>query len=179
MKKLTRIPLTKSYKLVNHGPVVIITTFDGKKHNAAPIAWLMPLDFDPPRFAAVISSGHKTFKNLMKTKECVINIPTSGQVGLVSRLGSVSGHKVDKMKGIPSFPARKVKAMKIEGCVAWIEAKLEKIISPKWDLLLLKGVDTSATPGAVDGKYEYLLKKYQTIHHLGGKSFGACQRVRS
>lgn len=177
--KIVNIPLAKAYKLINPGPVVIISTFDGKStYNAAPIAWITPLDFKPALFTAVISSEHKTYANLLTTKKCIINIPSSKNIMLIKTLATASGHKGDKLKNISVSPGKKVKVKKLDDAIAWIEAKLVKIISKDNDLVMLEGVCAYALEGAVTKNHELNVLKYKTLHHLGGTSFFEPGKVR-
>jgi flavin reductase (DIM6/NTAB) family NADH-FMN oxidoreductase RutF len=174
---LVDVPLPKAYKLVNHGPVTVLSTFDGKVHNAAPVAWLMSADFDPPLFVAVISSGQKTHKDLIATGECVINVPVVGQVDLVRRLGSTSGNDAPKLENEPLFASEQVGAAKIAGCSAWIEAKLEEVISPAREVYLLRGVHAMARRSAVSDRWQYDVAAWPTLHHLGAKVFAVCDSI--
>lgn len=48
------VELARAYRLLNHGPTVLVTTAHGNRRNVMAAAWNMPLDFDPPRVAIVI-----------------------------------------------------------------------------------------------------------------------------
>ena len=70
------LPLSQVYRLIEPGPVVMVTTASGKRANIMTMSWHMMIDFEPPILACVISDRDYTFDILKKTKECVINIPT-------------------------------------------------------------------------------------------------------
>lgn len=55
----TAVPLPKSYRLLNHGPTVLVTSAAGRRRNVMAAAWAMPVDFDPP---ALFSSGDWQFR---------------------------------------------------------------------------------------------------------------------
>jgi len=42
------VPLEKAYRLMNHGPTVLVSSRHGEAMNVMAAAWSMPLDFDPP-----------------------------------------------------------------------------------------------------------------------------------
>ena len=48
------IPLTHAYRLLNHGPTVLVSSTHGGRRNVMAAAWNMPLDFQPPKVAVVI-----------------------------------------------------------------------------------------------------------------------------
>jgi hypothetical protein len=52
------IPISKSFTLIEPGPVILVTTSDGEKNNIMTISWTMVMDFSP-RFA--ITTGPWNF----------------------------------------------------------------------------------------------------------------------
>lgn len=72
----TSLPLSQVYRLIEPGPVVLVSTMSGKQANIMTMSWHMMIDFEPPILACVISNRDYTFGIVKKTKECVINIPT-------------------------------------------------------------------------------------------------------
>lgn len=173
---IKEIPIKKAYRLINHGPTVVITTYDGNYHNGATIAWITPIEMDPPLFLTSISNTHKTYKNIEATKEAVVNIPVLGQEKLLIYLGTVSGNEVkDKLKEVETFPSKYVKPLRIAGCAAWIETKLEDKIYIKeieHNLLILRGCGAFVRDDLISRGYILNIEQVQTLHHLGGKYFG-------
>lgn len=45
----TPVPLDKAYRLLNHGPTVLVSSAHAGEHNVMAAAWSMPLDFSPPK----------------------------------------------------------------------------------------------------------------------------------
>ncbi|MNF89274.1 D-alanine--D-alanine ligase A [compost metagenome] len=43
------VPLPKAYRLLNHGPTVLVSAAHGGQRNIMAAAWAMPLDFEPPK----------------------------------------------------------------------------------------------------------------------------------
>jgi flavin reductase (DIM6/NTAB) family NADH-FMN oxidoreductase RutF len=171
------VPLARATRLVNHGPVVLLSTTDGTTPNAAPIAWLMPADFDPPLFLAVISKEQKTCDNLLQTREAVINVPTLAQIDLVRRLGSVSGRQEAKLSGLALAPGREVGAPRLPGCAAWIEVVLEEVVSEPREIYLLRGVCAAAPRDALDEHGAPVVSRYPSLHHVGAKRFAIAERL--
>ena len=49
------VPLRRAYKLINHGPTTLISSAWNGRRNVMAAAWVMALDYDPPKVAAVIA----------------------------------------------------------------------------------------------------------------------------
>ncbi len=124
------IALEKALTFIEPGPVVLITTFDGKKNNVMTISWIMPIDFDGH---FVIASGpwNLSFKTLLKTKQCVVCIPAENMLQTTVKIGDVSGAECDKFAhfGLKALPAKTVQAPLIAGCQACLECEVSDVIS--------------------------------------------------
>ncbi len=159
MKKLN---LNKAFTLIESGPVVLVTTQDGKKNNIMTISWTMVVDFTP-RFAITTGPWNYSFAALNKTKECVIAIPTVDMIDKVIGIGTCSGADTDKFEKFMLTPrkGKYVRAPLIAECAANIECKVEDIID-KHNIIVLEGVaayvDTSR-------------KVKQTFHAVGDGTF--------
>lgn len=117
--------IEKALMYIEPGPVVLVSTFDGKKNNVMTISWTMAIDFAQD---IVITTGawNHSFTTMMETKECVVCIPPASMIETVVRIGDVSGASVDKfeMFGLTALPAKTVKASLIDGCIACLECKV-------------------------------------------------------
>ncbi|HBA60450.1 MAG TPA: flavin reductase [Elusimicrobia bacterium] len=163
MKKKA-FPLVKVNTLLQHGPVVMISTAAGGRNNVMTLSWLTMVDFDPPLVGCVISDENRTFGTLKNTCECVINIPTLAIARKALACGSTSGADTDKFAafGLTPQKASLVKAPLIKECYASLECRLEDSgMSDKYNFFVLKVVKAW-----VSGE-----KKPKTLHHLGGNSF--------
>lgn len=58
MSRFIPIELHHASRLLNHGPTVLITSFDeqSQRRNIMAAAWSMPVEFEPPRVAIVVDS---------------------------------------------------------------------------------------------------------------------------
>lgn len=159
-------PLSKVYRLLEPGPVVMVTTASQEgRPNIMTMSWHMMIDFEPPIVGCVISNRNFSFDALKSTRECVINIPTVALAKQVVGCGNTSGRKIDKFKkfGLTPMAASLIKAPLIDECYANLECKVvdTKMIE-KYNLFILEvckaWIDTS-------------IKHPQTIHHLGKGAF--------
>lgn len=56
----TAVPLDKAYRLLNHGPTVLVSASHGGVHNVMAAAWACPLDFSPPKVTVVLDKATRT-----------------------------------------------------------------------------------------------------------------------
>lgn len=101
------IKLSKIFSLMEPGPVVLVTTRDGRRNNVMTISWTMVLDFKP-RFVMTTGEWNYSYNALRKTRECVIAIPTVDMLETVVGVGTCSGADTDKFEkfGLTPLPGR-------------------------------------------------------------------------
>jgi flavin reductase (DIM6/NTAB) family NADH-FMN oxidoreductase RutF len=135
-----QMKLGKAFTLMESGPVVLITTHDGKKDNIMTISWTMVVDFTP-LFAITTGAWNYSFAGLRKTRECVIAIPTVDMLDEVVGIGTSSGADTDKFSrfGLTSVPGKVVGAPLIKECLANIECKVIDIVR-RHNIVVLEGV---------------------------------------
>lgn len=179
----TAVPLAKAYRLLNHGPTVLVSTAHGGLRNVMAAAWVMPIDLDPPKFAAVIAADTFTRELLTASGECVLQAPTSAQLAATFAAGSCSGRDGDKFArlGLATEPAAEVAAPLVVGCAAWIECRVvaEPTLAERYDLFVLQGVAAWADDALFrDGSWQFAPSGPRTIHHeRGGVFFATGERL--
>ena len=138
--KRRALPLSQVYRVLEPGPVVLVTTHDGKQSNIMTISWTMVVDFTPV-FAITTGPWNHSFVALRKTKQCVIAIPTVDLLDKVVGVGTCSGADTDKFAKFKLTPlkASQVKAPLIQECLANIECKLIDY-NRKHSIVILQGV---------------------------------------
>lgn len=62
-------PLSKVYRLLEPGPVVLVTTANKNRANIMTMSWHTMMDFEPPIVGCVISKRNYTFNILKATRE--------------------------------------------------------------------------------------------------------------
>ncbi|HZV62608.1 MAG TPA: flavin reductase family protein [Methylophilaceae bacterium] len=179
------VPLNQAYRLLNHGPTVLVSTAYGEQRNVMAAAWNMALDFDPPKIAVVIDKKTYTRELIEASGHFAINVPCRAQASMVVKVGSSSGHElVEKTVGhkfaafdLPTFSASKIDAPLLEGCVAWLECKLipEPHIQTTYDLFLAEVVAAHADERVFsNGRWHFEgHDELRTIHHVAGGAFMA------
>jgi flavin reductase (DIM6/NTAB) family NADH-FMN oxidoreductase RutF len=156
------LELNKAFTLIEPGPVVLVTTRDGKSDNIMTISWTMVLDFTP-RFAIATGEWNHSFAALRKHRECVIAIPTVDLLDQVVGIGTCSGADTDKFARfkLTPLPATQVKAPLIEECLANIECKVTDIVD-KHNIVVLEAVAAHINPER---------KEKRMLHAVGDGSF--------
>jgi flavin reductase (DIM6/NTAB) family NADH-FMN oxidoreductase RutF len=119
-------PLSKVYRLLEPGPVVMITAACNGRPNIMTMSWHTMIDFEPPLVGFVICNRNHSFGMLKAPNECVINIPTVKIAEKVVGYGNSSGADMDKLEtfGLTPRPAAQVKASHIEDCFANLEFRV-------------------------------------------------------
>ncbi|MEJ0051136.1 MAG: flavin reductase family protein [Methylovirgula sp.] len=159
------LPLPEVYKLLEPGPVVLLTTARRGRHNIMTMSWHMMVDFTPPLIACVVSNGDYSFAALRATKECVIAIPDVSLAEKVVKIGNCSGSDTDKFAEFALTPTRaeKVSAPLIEECFANLECRVtDTRFVNKYGIFILEVVKAWKNPAKFDAK---------TIHHRGFGTF--------
>ncbi len=173
MRKSVVLPL--AYRLLNPGPLVLVSSLLNKKAGITPIAWHMPISDDPPIIALEIWEGHFIYKAILETGDFVINIPSSDMTGMVRKIGSISGAKVDKFKkyGLTKESAKKVKSPRLKSAIGIIECKLikDKHLLRKYNIALGKVVYAEAEESVFTDRWHPEKIGPKVMHHLGDKIF--------
>lgn len=157
----TSLPLSQVYRLLEPGPVVLVTSVRGGRANVMTMSWHMMLDFEPPTVACVISNRDFTFDILRETRECVINIPTVELAKKVVACGNTSGRVLDKFKKfhLTPLPASRVAAPLISECYASLECKvIDESMVHKYCLFILE---------VMKAWIDRSKKHPKTMHHCG------------
>jgi flavin reductase (DIM6/NTAB) family NADH-FMN oxidoreductase RutF len=156
------LPLAKAFMLLEPGPVILVTTADRGKANIMTISWHMVMDFTP-RFALVTGPWNYSYRALVKTRECVLALPTVDLAKTVVQIGVCSGADTDKFQkfGLTALKAKSVQAPLIRECVANVECRVAEHIK-KHNIFVL-----DAVRAWVDDRR----KERRTIHARGDGTF--------
>src|ERR1700743_1079084 len=136
-------PLTKIRRHLEPGPIVLVSSAWQGKTNIMTMGWHMMMQFSPELFGCYIWDGNHSFEMIKRSRECVINIPSSDLVNEVVGIGNCSGESIDKFKKFGLTPVRgaKVKAPMIKECFANFECELaDSRLIKKYGLFIWKVV---------------------------------------
>ncbi len=161
MKKRS-YPLPKVYRLLEPGPVVMVTTASKLgKPNIMTMSWHTMMEFTPPLVGCVISGRNHSFDALLATRECVINIPDVSIARQVVGVGNCHGTKVDKFRKfkLTAMPAAQVAPPLIGECYANLECRVyDTRMVNKYNFFVLEVVKAWIDPAA---------KSPRVLHHEG------------
>lgn len=181
------VDLPRAYRLLNHGPVTLVTSAHAGRRNIMAAAWAMPLDFDPPKVAVVVDKSTLTRELIEASGSFVLNIPCRAQAQATLDVGSVSGRDpddqgkpIDKFSrfGLATLPATSVEAPLLAGCVGWLECQVipEERNQSRYDLFIAEVVAAWADPEVFrDGRWHFdgMPDDKRTLHYVAGGSFYA------
>lgn len=159
---MRQLKLSKAFTLIESGPVVLVTTHDGKKDNIMTISWTMVLDF-APIFAIATGEWNYSFAALRKNRECVLSIPTVDMIDTVVGIGMCSGADTDKFAKfeLTPVPGKVVSPPLIKECLANIECKVVDFVE-KHNIVVLE---------AVAAYFDNARDEKRTIHAVGDGTF--------
>lgn len=171
------VPLAKAYRLLNHGPTVLVSAAHDGRRNVMAAAWAMAVDFEPCKVAVVLDKQTWTRELLEAEGSFVLNVPCMAQVDLVQTVGNTTGRELDKFAayGIETLAGERVAAPLIAGCVAWLECRLlpEPHNQQGYDLFLGEVVAAQADTRVFrDGRWDFSGQDpLRTLHHVAGGHF--------
>lgn len=178
------VELDKAYRLLNHGPTVLVTSAHKGHCNIMAAAWNMPLDFDPPKVAIVIDKKTYTRELIEASGSFAISVPCRTQAGMVVQVGSITGREMsgtitDKFAefGVQTFAASVIEAPLVQGCSAWLECKVipEPHIQQTYDLFVAEIVSAQADEKVFsEGRWHFECQEdLRSLHHVAGGYFFA------
>ena len=99
-----------AYRLLNHGPTILVSARHNGKQNIMAAAWACALDFDPPKITVVIDKSTYTRELIEASGTFAINVPCVAQVDIVRKVGTTTGRdlkETDKFAeyGLETFSA--------------------------------------------------------------------------
>jgi len=176
LDRLQSVELAKSYLLLNHGPVVLVSSAFHGRRNVMAASWVMPLDFDPPKVAIVVDGRSYTRELIEASGEFALSLPCRRMADKVLAAGSVSGREADKFvyTGLTTFAASQIGSPLVRDCVAWLECSViqEKHNQQRYDLFIAEVVAAWADPAVFSGgRWHFPDTARRTIHYQAGGSF--------
>ncbi|WP_374520853.1 flavin reductase family protein [Hydrogenophaga sp.] len=175
------VPLDKAYRLINHGPTVLVSASHGDQVNAMAAAWACALDFSPPKVTVVLDKSTRTRELVEASGVFVLSLPTVAQASLTVALGTDSAKQVhDKLArlGVQTVPAPGSGAPLVPGCVAWLVCRVvpEPHNQQAYDLFIGEVTAAWADERVFrDGRWHFdqAPDALRTLHHVAGGQFFA------
>jgi flavin reductase (DIM6/NTAB) family NADH-FMN oxidoreductase RutF len=126
MRAKKDFPLADVRRFLEPGPVVLVSSAHKGETNIMTMGWHTMMEFSPALVGCVIAESNHSFDLVLKSRECVINLPTVDMAKTVVDIGNTSGADIDKFEtfGLTAVAAKRVKAPLIGECHANFECRL-------------------------------------------------------
>lgn len=170
MKKRS-LALSRVYRLLEPGPVVLVSTAHEGRSDVMAMSWHTMMEFEPPLVGCVISGRNHTFSLLEASGECALNVPTVELIDAVVGVGNCSGRKVDKFARfvLTAAPAARIGAPLVAECYANLECRVaDARLAGQYNFFVLEVVKAWIDPSR---------KEPRTIHHRGRGVFMVAGRT--
>lgn len=174
------VPLDKSYRLMNHGPTVLVSASDRGTINVMAAAWACVLDYgQSPKVTVVLDKSTRTRELVESSGFFALQLPTKAMAHLTVAVGTDSAKDVpDKLAkhGVRTFTAPGYDTPLVGGCVAWLVCRLipESHNQETYDLFIGSVIGAWADSRVFsDGRwhFEQAPDEMRTIHHVAGGQF--------
>ena len=168
------IGLEYATRMVNSGPVILITAEHKNQRAVMTVAWNMPVQKSPPLMAIAIGTRHHTTGIIERSGEFIINIPGQEMMDVVRCCGSVSGFRENKFESgkFDTATGKIVNAPVLTGVMGIIECKVAKTVKMgDHGIYLGRALRCAARRGCFHEVWKVSEGKAHLIHHLGGPNF--------
>jgi flavin reductase (DIM6/NTAB) family NADH-FMN oxidoreductase RutF len=162
---MRRVEPWKAYRLLESGPVVLVTTALRGRDNVMTMGFHMVVQHAPPLLGCVIGPWDHSYEALIETEECVIAVPGANLAERVVEIGNCSGADTDKFErfGLKRTASELVSAPLIRDCVANLECRVhDSSLVERFNLFILEVVGIVYDDDPVDRRL---------LHHQGDGTF--------
>ncbi len=176
------VDLKHAYRLLNHGPTVLVGSQHAGRSNVMAAAWAMPLDFDTPKIAVVIDKATLTRELIDASGVLSINVPTVAMKDQVMAAGGMSGkNHLDKLARcqISTLAAPNTGVPLVQGCIAQLECRVLPAtahVAGPHDLILAEVMAAWADERVfTEGRWHFedAPSELRSLHHVAGGHFYA------
>ena len=183
---IAEVPLEKAYRLLNHGPTVLVSARHGGVDDVMAAAWACALDFSPPKLTVVLDKAVRTRALVEQAGTFVIQVPTVAQLQLTPDVGTISlADDPDKLAecGVELFEAPGHSQPLVAGCSAWLVCKLlpEPHNQQTYDLFIGEVVAAWADTRVFHDGHWYFQDAdpaLRSLHYIAGGQFYAIGESR-
>ena len=173
------VALDKAYRLMNHGPTVLVSTSHAGVANVMAAAWAGVLDFMPPKLTVVLDKATATRALIEASGQFALQLPTRAMATLTTGVGTDSAHTVpDKLHkhGVQLFSVPGSGVPLVQGCVGWLLCRLipEPHNQQTYDLFIGEVTAAWADDRVFSqGRWHFdqADNALRTIHHVAGGSY--------
>lgn len=169
----TDFPTSQIRRYLEPGLIVLVSFVCDGRANIMTLGWHTVLEFTPSLIGCVISSANHSFEMVRRSRECVVNLPTTKLTDVVVAIGNTTGAEIDKFErfGLTAAKAKKVDAPLIADRHANFECRLhDDALVAKYNFFIFEVVKAhvAASP-----------KHPETLHYTGDGVFAVSGKVIS
>ena len=164
-------PVGNVRRYLEPGPIVLVSSCWKGRSNIMTLGWHTVMEFSPSLIGCVISSANHSHEMVRRSRECVINLPTTALTDEVVGIGTCSGADVDKFErfGLTGEAGNAVRAPLIRECFANFECRLvDTSLVKKYDFFIWEVVSARAARSP---------RHPETLHYTGAGVFVVAGRI--
>jgi flavin reductase (DIM6/NTAB) family NADH-FMN oxidoreductase RutF len=169
------VPSHWIYRVLEPGPVVLITATLKGHADVTTVAWALPISGDPPLVGIAIEPMRHIHDLIRRSDEFTINVPHAGLLREVHHCGSKSGgdgHDKFAETGLHAVSARQVEAPWIDECVAHLECGVVgQVEQGDHTLFVAEVLAAWADESAFNEGWQPAHELGQLLHHLDGRRY--------
>ena len=166
-------PVSQVRRYLEPGPIVMVSSALADSQNIMTMGWYTVMEFTPSLVGCVIAGGSYSFDLIRRSRECVINLPTTSLTDIVVGVGNTTGAEVDKFEefGLIAEAATRVRAPLISECHANFECRLvDDVLVNKYNFFIFEVVKAHVAKSP---------KHPKTLHYTGDGAFMVSGKIIS
>jgi flavin reductase (DIM6/NTAB) family NADH-FMN oxidoreductase RutF len=167
------MPVSQIRRYLEPGPIVLVSSALDGVRNIMTMGWHTVMEFTPSLVGCVIAGGNHSFDLIRKSRECVINLPTTALTDTVVGVGNTTGAEIDKFDrfGLTAQKTDRVTAPLIVECHANFECRLaDDALVDKYNFFIFEVVKAHVAKSP---------KSPQTLHYKGDGLFMVSGKIIS
>jgi flavin reductase (DIM6/NTAB) family NADH-FMN oxidoreductase RutF len=173
------LDLSRATRLLQPGPVALVTTKYKGKANVFVAAWVTPVSANPPQVALAVFPAIYSHALIQKSGAFTLNIPPRPLAEKVKKVGDVSGEVTDKFLsiGLTPYEGRQLSAPLIAECIGHLECGVTDTQHVgDHTVYFAEIVAASADDLAFDGESWTLAdESVKPLHHLGANRYAVLE----
>lgn len=176
---ITAVELSKAYRLLNHGPTVLVSAQHEKDTDVMAAAWACALELTPAKVTVVLDKSTKTRQLVEQSGYFALQVPCYAQIDMVHQLGTIS--KFDQPTKLADcktelFYQDPYPVPLVTGSLAWLIWKVipEPHNQQAHDLFIGSVVAAWADSRVFrDGHWHFqdATKELRSLHYIAGGTF--------
>jgi flavin reductase (DIM6/NTAB) family NADH-FMN oxidoreductase RutF len=158
-------PVSDVRRYLEPKPIVLVSSHYRGENNIMTMGWHMVMEFTPSLVACMITSGNHSHDMIRKSRECVINLPTTKLTNQAVGIGNCSGDTIDKFEKfeLTAQDAHEVEAPLIAECHASFECRIhDDVLIDRYNVFIFEVVKAHVAPRP---------KHPKTLHYTGDGVF--------